>query len=135
VLFAGEWDKVVGRIGHVPYPRSGVGCVEVDDGVGPPVCEDEVVGREVIVADHFVGTGRGLKLPDRAVRGSVPYGRIVVATHEADGVHERLVRPRVERQWIVSEHTRNEGKDLPPTVVKAEEPRGAVEALSLEVPE
>ena len=135
MLFAGEWDKALGRIGHVPYPRSGVGCVEVDDGVRPPVCEDEVVEREVIVADHFVGTGRGLKLPDRAVRGSVPHGRIVVATHEAGGVHERLVRPRVERQWIVSDHTRNEGKDLPPTVVKAEEPRCAVEAPSLEVPE
>lgn len=74
-------------------------------------------------------------MSDRAVRGSVSYGRIVVATHEAGGVHERLVRPRVERQWIVSDHTRNEGKDLPPTVVKAEEPRCAVEAPSLEVPE
>ena len=74
-------------------------------------------------------------MPDRAVRGSVPYGRIVVAKHEAGSVHERLVRPRVERQWIVSDHTRNESKDLPPTVVKAEEPRCTVEAPSLEVPE
>jgi hypothetical protein len=87
------------------------------------------------VADHFVGTVRGLESPDRAFRGSVPYGRIVVASHKAGGVHERLVRPRVERQWIVSDHARDEGKDLPPTVVKAEEPRCAVETPSLEVPE
>ena len=135
MLFAREWNKAVGRVGHVPYPRTRAGCIKVDDSVWPPVCEDEVVGREVIVADHFVGTGRGLKLPDRAVRGSVSYGRIVVATHEPGGVHERLVRPRVERQWIVSDHTPNESKDLPPTVLKAEGPRCAVEALSLEVPE
>jgi hypothetical protein len=54
-----------GTSGRVPRtrPMSSAGCIEVDDGMWPPVCEDEVVGREVIVADHFVGTRRGLFHP------------------------------------------------------------------------
>ena len=81
MLFPGERDKAVGCVGYVPYPRAGH--VEVDDGARSPVREDEVVGCEVVVADHLAGTERGLELPNRAIQGNVPYGRIVVATQEA----------------------------------------------------
>ena len=74
-------------------------------------------------------------MPHCVVRGSIPYGRIVVAAQEAGGVHERLIRPRVGRQRVVSNLARDEGKYLPSLVVEAQEPGRTVEVLSLEVPE
>ena len=49
----GERDEPVGEVREVPGARAGGGGLEVDRADRQPVAEREVVGREVVVADHL----------------------------------------------------------------------------------
>ncbi len=49
-----ERDDAVGKVGEVPESRAGRGEVPVNDSDDAVAVEDQVVGREVVMADHFV---------------------------------------------------------------------------------
>src|SRR3954464_12045474 len=76
-------DEAVGEVGEVPGARAGRGRVEVDDRDRHALAEDEVVRREVVVADDLGGLARR-QAPVRGGRIEAG-GRVVEAAQERGG--------------------------------------------------
>src|SRR4051812_28597720 len=90
---ASEGHERIGRVRDVPDSRAGTRRVEVDECTGQPVYEDGVVRGDVVMADHLVGGGVGIReLPDRSGWCNVASGRVVEAPQKPHRVDEDRVR-------------------------------------------
>lgn len=90
-------------------PRSGGGSVEIDQGDGHSGAEDEIARRKVVVTDDFDTYGGG------GTRHQLSR-RVVKAANQGCRQAQRLVAMKTE---VSRNLTVDEGKDIPPNIVRS----------------